>query len=241
MKSVKIYALGLLSLMTTGMFSSCTKTFDEKTVLQTDFSNTALVQVYLATVGASRNYLYVDTKPVNGAPLVTGSIFPATGPGFALTPGVRAFLLRDTLSAATQVPLSFAVNTQAAKNYTVFMYDTISAPKQKTVQTDIVIPKDTSSRIRFANFIYNPTAIPAIDVYSFNRSANIFTNVNVTDVTGYIPYPSGLTTDTLYIRETGTTVNIVKFAVNLTQKRSYTLLWRGSQRGTRTATLFLNF
>jgi len=244
MKSIKLFACGMIGLTSIGLvsISSCTKTFDEKAVVQTDFSNTAKVQVFVATVNAARNYLYVDTKPVNGAPMITGSLFPAVGPGFAATAGVHALLVRDTLSAATQLPLSFAGNFQANKQYTIFLYDTINAPKQKTVITDIVIPADSSARIRFANFVYNPTAVPAIDVYSFNKGANIFTNVAVTDVTNFISYPSRLTTpDTLYIRETGSTTNIIKFAMNLTFKRNYTLIYRGSHRGTRIATLFTNY
>ena len=247
MKSVKIYAIGILCLLSVGLVISCTKSFNEKTVQQSNFNNSTLAQVYVATVNASRNYVYIDTKAVTGALLSSGSVFPSTAYAFKVEPGVRAFLVRDTLSAATQVPLSFAENMQAGKNHTIFMYDTISTPKQKTVITDIVIPSDTSSRIRFANFIYNPTDVPAIDVYSFSKAANIFTNVSVTGVTNFIPYPSAypststLPTDTLYIRETGTTVNILKLAISLTQKRSYTFVYRGSHRGTRVASLFANY
>ena len=242
MKFIKIYAPGIIGLFSVGLVISCTKSFDEKTVQQTDFSNSSLIRVFLATVNASRNYVYVDTKPITGAAIASGGTFPSTGAAYAasIPAGVRAFLIRDTLGTSTQVPLSFAENMQVGKNYSIFMYDTITAPKQKTVETNYVIPADNSCRIRFANFIYNPAIVPAIDVFSFNKNTNIFTNVAVTDVTSFISYPTDVATDTLYFRETGTTTNILKFPVGgtFTAKRSYIFLYRGSHRGTRIFTLY---
>ncbi len=94
----------------------------------------------------------------------------------------------------------------------------------------------------FANFVYSPTAMPAVDVFSFLKNTNLFTNVNVTDVTGFIPYPT-LVTDTLYIRETGTANLIVKVTLSggLPIKRNATLLYRGSFRGTKAVSLFYNY
>lgn len=242
MKSFKIYTAGLIALLSLGvLFSSCEKSAEGKLVTQSDLSNSSLIRVFMATVNASRNYVYVDGNLVTGALLSSGSLFPSSGVYAARIPaGFQNFTVRDTLTATTQVPLSFAENMQVNKNYTIFVYDTISSPKQKTVQTNFVIPTDTTCRIRFANFIYNPTIVPAIDIFSFNRNANIFTNVAVTDVSDFVPYPTGVTPDTLYIRETGTTINIIKVAVGnfFTQKRSYTLVYRGSHRGTRIGTLF---
>jgi hypothetical protein len=242
MQNLNKYTAGLLGLLLTGsIISSCTKSFDEKISLQYDFSNSALVQVFLAVTNASRNYVYVDAQPVNGASLATGSVFPSTGPGFNVSGGVRNFVVRDTITGTTQVALSFAQNFQAGQRYTVFVYDTITSPKQKTVQTNIVIPSDTTCRIRFGNFVYNPNTIPAVDVFSFVRNQNIFTNINVTDVTDFIAYPSNSPIDTLYIRPTGTTTNLFRLPTSgLTQKRSYTVVYRGSDRGTRAASLFLN-
>lgn len=236
---IKLAAIPVLAL---GLLPSCTKNAEGVLEDNSDFSNAALAQVFVATVNASRNYVYVDGFPVNGSTMTSGSLFPGSGPGFKVTPGIKAFLVRDTASTATQVPLSFAENMQFGKTYTVFLYDTITTPKQKTVQTDIVIPSDTTARLRFANFIYNPNAIPAVDVFSFRLNANIFTNVNVTDVTGFITYPSLVSTDTLYVRPTGTSNNNLKVIITggLTPKRSYTVVYRGSDRGVRTASLIAN-
>lgn len=221
---------------------SCTKEASTKLTTETNFTNSSLIRVFVATVNADRNYVYVDGKPINGSKLISGNLFPAAGIYASNIPaGLRAFLVRDTLAAATQIPLSFSENMQVNKNYTIFLYDTISSPKQKTVETKYVVPTDTTCRLRFANFIYNPTIVPAIDIFSFNKNANIFTNVAVTDVTDFITYPNTrIGVDTLYIRETGSATNIIKVVTSgvFQEKRSYTLVYRGSHRGTRVASLF---
>jgi hypothetical protein len=240
-KSLKQYITSsLLFIMAIGFFVSCEKSFDEKTAQQKEFENSSIVQVVVATMNAARNYIYVDTKPVNGSSLVTGSVFPATGYGFVVTPGLRAFLVRDTIRTATQVPLSFPASLQAGKHHTIFLYDTISSPKQKTVVDDIEIPADSTTRLRLANFVYAPFAIPAVDVFSHVLNKNIFTNVPVTEVTGFIPY-MGFHTDTLYFRDAGTQTTHLKLTLSggLTSKRSYTLVYRGSYRAVngRTVTI----
>lgn len=238
-KVINIFSLAGFSIAL--LLSACTKESSTVVTTQTDFNNNSLVRVYIATVNAARNYVYVDSRPLNGSGLASGGIFPASGIYASSIPaGMTNFLVRDTSSTSTQLPLNFAESMQSGKNYTIFVYDTITSPKQKTVQTSFVVPSDTTCRIRFANFIYNPSDVPAIDVYSFNRGANIFTNVPVTGVTDFIAYPSRVATDTLYIRETGTSVNILKLSLTggLADKRSYTVVYRGSHRGTRVVSLF---
>ena len=250
MKRLKIYAYGLIGLLSAGLIVSCTKSFDEKITPLTDFSDKTLAQVFVATVGASRNYVYVDGKAVTGAAMVSGSVFPSTGYAFSVTGGVRSFVIRDTLSTSTQVPLVFAENMQVGKLYTIFAYDTITTPKQVTVPANIVIPADSTARLRFANFVHNSFDVPGVDVFSKRRNANIFTNVRRTEVSGFIPYASASqnplytanSNDTLFIRETGTMNALVTInGFNPTAKRSYTLVYRGSHRGTKTATIFANY
>ena len=215
---------------------------------QKNFSNSSLVQVYVATVNASRNYIYVDAAPITGATLSSGSVFPPGAAAIAasIPSGLRAFLVRDTLAAATQMPLSFAENMQNGKFHTIFLYDTITTPKQKTVQTNIEIPSDTTARIRFANFVYSATAVPAVDIFSKRRNVNLFTNVQVTDVTSFIPIPSAYN-DTFFVRETGTLNQLAALnGLNPTQKRSYTLVFRGRYQSTsgtvvRTLSSFANY
>lgn len=242
MRKTYLSAIGIVSLLTAGLLmNSCTKSFDERRVATTNLSNTSVVQAYVAMVNASRNHIWIDANRVTGTALATAGLFPATGYGFSVTGGTRAFLLRDTSATTTQVQYSFAQELQAGKNYTMFIYDTITSPKQKTVETSIVMPSDTTARLRFANFIYNPNAMVNVDVFSYNNNANVFTNVGLTDVTGFIPFQSGRT-DTLYVRETGTQNLLVKQIVGpFTTKRSYTAVYRGSYRGTRALSTFANF
>ena len=248
MKFIKAYIPGIALLLFSGsVMVSCTKSFDEKQSQQQDFTNSSIMQVYVATVNASRNFLWVDANRINGASLTTGSIFPTTGYGFNVGGGLRNFLVRDTLSTSTQLPYSFAENLQAGKTYTLFMYDTITSPKQKTVLTNIQVPTDTTARIRFAHFPYSPTEVPAVDIFSVKRNANIFTNVSLTEVTDFIPIASAVT-DTFYVRPTGTGTNLQNFnpapapgawtniqaVLTPTIKRSYTLIFRGGYRATTT-------
>lgn len=237
----KIYSFSLIVATGLVVFSGigCRKSIVDTTP-QNDLDNTTFAQVFVATVNASRNFVYADGAQINGVALSSGSVFPGTGLyAFTFPAGLRAFLVKDTLPATTQVPISFAENLQLGKNYTIFMYDTITTPKQKTVLTNIVVPTDSTARLRFANFVYNPTAVPGIDIFSYLRNTNVVTDLKVSEVTDFIPYASGIT-DTLYIRETGTLTNIVKFTSSYTTKRSYTLVYRGSYRGTKLATLFTN-
>lgn len=245
MKSIRLYIPGIISILFTGMLIvSCNKTFDEKIALQTDFTNSSTLQIYNTMVNSTRNFLYVDGKVINGgAPMTPGTLFPATGSGFSVASGDRAFLVRDTLTATTQLPLSFAQNLKAAKSYTLFMYDTITSAMQKIVENNVVVPADTSCRLRFANFVFSKVAIPAIDIYSANKKANLFTNVQITDVTNYIPYPSGII-DTFSVRLTGTNIDLmnitpptplpgnvltpIRSIFTPSAKRSYTFIFRGS-------------
>ena len=225
--------------------TSCTKTFDEKIDLKTDQSGNSLVQVFLATVGSSRNYVYVDAKPVTGAALAYGSLFPASGVGFSVPAGLRDMMVRDTLTATTQTQIAFAQNMQAGMGYTVFVYDTINAAKQKTVQTTLVVPSDTSCRVRFANFAYNGLAVtPSIDIVSTGKNEIVATNVPYTGVTEFIAHPTGLSGEGFQVREAGTS-NILATvsSVSLMAKRSYTVIYRGSHRNSagRVVSVFANY
>ena len=248
MKTTKIFLLGIAGLSAV-LALSCTKTFDEKIAQQNDFSNSSLAQVFIGTANASRNYVYMDGKPVTGALLASGGLFPANGTyAFNVPAGLRSFLIKDTLSTSTQVPLTFAENLQVGKNYTIFTYDTITSPKQITVPNNMPLIKDTSCRIRFANFIYSPTAVPAVDVYSRGKATNVFTNVATNTVTDFIPYPSRLLNDTLDVRETGTTNLVIRLIYSnfFSDRRYYTIAQRGSAQrgtyiGTRTVTTFLSY
>jgi hypothetical protein len=215
------------------LITSCVKQIKDSTPQLNDFSNQSRVQVFNATIAATRNFIYVDGRPVNGVSLIYGGVFPASlNTSFSIPAGFRAFLIRDTLSTSlVQPPMSFAENFQGERTYTIFMYDTVTAAKQKTVQTDIVIPADTTARVRVANFVYFPGVVPGIDIFSKKRNDFIVTNLLPTQVTDFFPYASALN-DTLYVTESGNPSNRLDTlnGFNPTARRSYTLIFRGRWR-----------
>ena len=248
MKHLKIIISSLVVVGVSYMYTSCAKTApDMISATDTNFSNKATVQIIETAVNATRNYVYIDGSAITGTTIGTGSIYPVSGNGFLVSGGLRSFLIRDTLPTAPsptapQVPYTFAENFDAGQHYTIFIYDTVTALKQKTVKDNIVVPTDTTSRLRFANFVYSTVAVPNVDVYSFNRQAVIFSNIPITGVTDFIPYPSRLPLDTLYVRETGTTNVLIKTSTTvLTPKRSYTFVYRGSYKGTKATTLYATY
>ena len=243
MKFLKKINLIFWVLTIAALYMSCTQETPHIAPKSSDVSNSASVQVFSATVKAARNYVYVDGTSVSGIALASGGIFPGTAYSFKVSAGSRAFTIKDTLPTTAQVPLNFTQNIEAGKSYTIFTYDTITSPKQTTVLNNIVIPTDTSSRLRFANFVYNTTPVANVDVFSFRKPGTpVFANVATNQVTEFIPYSSGIT-DTLYVYAAGTTSPlIVKQVVqSLVPTRSYTSVYNGSYRGTKVISTFASY
>jgi hypothetical protein len=244
MKSVKTIISVLAVWAACSFYLSCSREIPRVAGFNADSSNAATVQVFNATVRAARNYVYVDGIPASGVALAYGGVFPATSYAVKVTPGLRLFTIRDTLSTTTQTPINFSQQVALNKSYTIFTYDTITAAKQLTITNNIVVPTDTVAMLRFGNFIYNTTAVPAVDVYSFRRgvAAPVFSNVATTQVTDFIRYQSGVT-DTLYVYATGTTSPLLvkQLIPNLTPSRSYTAVYNGSFRGTKQISTFVTF
>ena len=243
MKILKICisALGITSLCS--LYISCSRETPLLATTVSDFSNSATVQVFSATVKSARNFVYVDGNPVSGTGVSFGGVFPGTAYSIKLPAGSHTFLIKDTLPTTTQPALTFTQALNAGKSYTIFTYDTIPTIQQVTVVNNIVVPTDTSSRLRFANFVYNTTALPNVDVYSYRRGATpIFTNVPTLGVTDFIPYAAGLS-DTLYVYATGTTSPLIvkQLVTSLTQTRSYTSVYSGSYKGTKAISTFANY
>lgn len=226
MKQYIIKSLAFASLAVI-LFAACKKDLTLFHTEQQDLSNKAMVKVYSSTLGANRNYVYFDNLPVTGAGIAYGNLFPSVSFYAAIRPGNLSVEIRDTLLTTTQNAIRYSSNFQAGKYYTIFTYDTLNAAKQVTVEDNIVVPNDTTARIRFANMIYSRTAVPAVDIYSIKQKANIFTNVPVTGVTNFIPFASDIS-DTLFVRATGTTTDLTQLnAIVAREKRSYTVVFRG--------------
>lgn len=250
MKFQKIIISNLLVMAVASMYLSCTR--DTPAIAARSGVNyTSTVQVFSAMLKAARNYVYVDGVPVSGTTHSYQGVFPGTAYGFDIGASAHTFLIKDTLPATTQVPLTFTQTLEVGKSYTIFTYDTITSPKQVMVLNNIDIPKDTTCRLRFANFVYNPLPVPNVDVYSFRRGGvggmgalPVFANVPTYGVTDFVPFASQQT-DTLYVYATGTTTLMVKqFVTSLTPQRFYTACYNGSYRGaisTRAVTTFANY
>jgi hypothetical protein len=232
-----IYVISFLmgSLLTV----SCKKEFKKLVNEETDLGGKALLKVFNGAVNTNRNYVYIDNIPVTGSILAYGALFPSTGYTATVEPGTRSVVVKDTLATTTQNAVTVSSNFEAGKNYTLFTYDTVNAVKAKLVPDEIEIPADTTARLRFVNLIFNSTPLPNVDLFSTRRNANIFSNVTLAQVTNFIPYASN-SVDTLYVRATGTTTNLTPlFAIRPTQKRSYTVVYRGRYGTTTPSTAAL--
>lgn len=198
----------------------------------------ALVKVYNAALNTSRNFMFVDNTLVTGITFAYGGLFPSTGYSAALVPGSRSILIKDTLSTTTQNQLSFTSNFEAGKNYTIFMYDSTTTVKQKTISDVLLTPSAGNGGLRFANFIFSKTSVPNVDVFSKRQNKNIFSNIAPTGVTGFIPYQADFN-DTFYVRAAGVTAtNLATLnGLSLTEKRSYTLVFRGGYQSASGATI----
>lgn len=238
MKISKKYIAAVL-MVGSVLLLSCKKEFKKLIVEDTNLSGKAFLKVYNSAVNTNRNYVYVDNVPITGSIMAYGAVFPSTGYTGVLEPGSHTILVKDTLATSTQKPVSFTSTFEPGKNYTLFTYDTVNAVKYKLVTDVIEIPADTSSRMRFANMIYSSTALPNVDLFSVRKNANIFTNVALGQVTDFIPYASN-SIDTIYVRATGTTTNLTPLGtIRLTQKRSYTIVYRGRYETTTPSTAAL--
>ncbi|NDC76557.1 MAG: DUF4397 domain-containing protein [Chitinophagia bacterium] len=239
-----IPVLGILA--TILLLSACEKETKLYLSEQTDLSGKAFIKVYSATLNATRNYVYIDNIPVTGAGIAYGGLFPSISYYSAINPGTRNIEIRDTLLTTTQTPVKFSNTFDAGSNYTIFTYDTITATKQLVVKDNIEVPKDSTARIRFANLIFARTAVPAVDIFSIKRQANIFSNVATNAVTGFIPFATDIA-DTLFVRAAGTTTNLTQLnGILPREKRSYTVVFRGNYQVTsgtsaRTLTSFTTY
>lgn len=219
--SAAIAALAVIS-------ASCTKKTGKEVAQETtNFSNKTLVQVYNATVNAASTHVFIDGRQVTGSAMSYATLFPSSAYAFTVEPGLRAFSIRSTTTGTTQAPIIFSENLDVSKNYTIFTYDTSTAAKQITVENKIVVPSDTTARIKFANLSWlKAGAAPNVDVFSKLRGENVFSNIAPTQVTDYIPYAAAIS-DSLIVRQAGTTVGLDTAVFNFMRKRSYTLVYRG--------------
>lgn len=223
-------------------FVACEKDYAGRVNIQPNLlpsSGQASLQYYNGTLNSVRTYVYIDNILVSGTATTysTSPLYPGTSPSYMIvSPGAKTITIKDTLATTTQPSVSVSGNLDAGANYTVFSYDTLNKAKAFLVKDNIVVPTDTTSRVRFVNLIYSATAVPNVDIFSVRRQQNIFSNVAVNAVTEFIPFfAASPTSDTLHVRATGTTTNLASLnGFNPTRQRSYTLVFRGRYQTTGT-------
>jgi hypothetical protein len=250
-KMLPIIFTGLLALG----FVACEKDYQGRLNLQTNpglTSDKASLQYYNATLNSVRTYVYIDNVLLSGtaSTYATTPLYPGTSPSYIVVqPGTRSVVIKDTLATTTQPALTVSGSFDAGAKYTIFSYDTLNRAKALLVKDNVVIPADSTSRVRFVNLIYSATTVPNVDIYSVRRAQNIFTNVALSASTDFIPFFSGApVSDTLHVRATGTTTNLASLnSFNPLRQRSYTLVFRGRYQTTgttgvaRTLTSFLTY
>lgn len=225
-KYIRLIFLSAAGLIT---IFSCKKDYS-KTVADyvPNFESNAFIKVINGTVGSAGTYVYqtaVD-QPLSGYAMSSLGYFPSTTTYATLTPGNRTIIIKDTSSTSVQKQISYSGDFAVGNYYTIFLYDTSATAKYLVVQDKIQIPTDTTARIRFANLIYSSTPVSNVDIFSTRMNTNLFTNVNVGQVTDFTPFASR-NTDTLYVRPTGTTTNLAQASITPTAGRSYTAVFEG--------------
>ena len=208
-------------------------------------AGTTYMKVYVASPGVLRNYVFVNDRQVTGAALASGGLFPlsSASPGILfqhnnlfsvqqneIKPIPQRITIRDTALVTTQPVTNLVTNLETLSYYTLFLTDSSLRPNPLLVKDNIVPVADTTARIRFANLPFSPLAIPNMDIFSVKANANIFSNVPIQTITDFRAYASALN-DTLHVRAAGTTTNLASInGIVTTQKRYYTLVFRGSYR-----------
>ena len=229
---MKLFKIITAALCIGMLLNSCKKKFEYVINPDTTLAGKSMVRVYNTALGTSNNFVFVDNININGNQLFYPSLFPSTAYYAAVDAGNRNFVIKDTVPGTIQNNLSFAANLEPGKKYTIFTYDTVTSVKYTIAEDNIVVPTDTTSRIRFVNLVFSSTPVPNVDIFSKKLNTNLFTNIAVGSVSDFMAYPSSYG-DTLLIRETGTVNQLVQVNnVNLTQRRNYTLAFRGRYQST---------
>ncbi len=220
----------LLLLSLAGLaFHGCSKEFNDPTLRNDDLGGMATVKVYNFAMGTVRNNVFIDGV----RQMRTAFAYAANSPahsgdlGFALNPGVRSIIIRDTLATSTQPVLNFSIDAKAGKSYSVFMYDTLATSKQIFTENNFTLPTGGQSSYRFANFVYSKTMLPPVKLVSKAAGGDVFDNVALTGITPYTTVMGGVS-DSLFVYNSVNNQLLTAFAFTPTAGRVYTLVYRGS-------------
>ena len=183
--------------------------------------------------------VYVGANKVNGTLFTYNSAFPAAAINVNTYASVPAGNQQIRLSLpGKSVTDSFTILTlsktlESGKYYTFFITDSLTAQQNPTkiwAEDANFLSDDTMQyKIRFAHAILNDTAGKNVDVYSYRKGGNIFSNISPGTVTDFISLPAPTVLDTISIRRPGTGFELAKLTnVSIVKGRSYTILYKGS-------------
>jgi hypothetical protein len=183
--------------------------------------------------------VYVGANKVNGTLFTYNSSFPAATINvntYAVVPAgsqqIRLSLPgKNTVDSFTIMTLTKTL--EAGKYYTFFITDSLNAQQNPTKiwvdDANFLSDDTTQNRIRFAHTILNDTAGKNVDVYSYRKAGNIFSNISPGTVTDFIALPAPTTLDTISIRRPSTGFELARInGVSIVKGRSYTILYKGS-------------
>jgi Domain of unknown function (DUF4397) len=230
----------LLGFAAITLFTSCEKKYEVKTAVFATSDDMAQLRIVHAAPFFRRVFgrqdsfhVYVNDQKVNNTFLTYGSIFPAqtTNPYIAIKPGTTniRFVQYGVVLIDSSTITALSKTTEAGKKYTLIINDSLANNKenQQMWMVDNFTTPDTSFyNVRFVNTVLNDVA--NVDVYSFRRAANIFTNVSKASISQFLRLPSSTTSDTISVRTTGTATEIARLnTMPVNSRRSYTIYYRG--------------
>lgn len=206
--------------------------------------------------GADSFNIYVNGVKINGSQLTYNSVFPAAianlYAGVPAGPQSIRITVNGKLTPDSITLGSLNKTLDAGSYYSFIITDEAlgaNEARQMFIKDNFALVDTNNFTVRFVNAVLNDAG--PVDVYSFRRAANIFTNVAPATATPFVnlsyTLPTSLLSDTLYVRATGTLTDIAKVTVNASSAiffnrgRAYTLLYKGQfgVTGTKARALIL--
>ena len=239
--------LFILSVVTAGILAGCDKELQEDapSQLMDPGSNSQIRVVHLspsfATITGQPEAFnfFVSGAKVNSAAIAYSGMFPGQSTGYiGVTSGLHWFrVVRPGVNTTDSITIhTFQKVLEPGQRYSYLVTDSFRSTnesRQMLLKDNFNDPVPGNYAVRFVHAVLNDTAGKTVDVYSFRRKQNIFTNVKIGDATGFLELgPSG--NDTLSIRRPGVTtwgggvgelarLNAIPFASG----RVYTVVYRG--------------
>jgi hypothetical protein len=202
----------------------------------------AAVTATNGTVSGTGFRITMDGNKLNGAQntaantntLIWGGVYPPTSGAYAfLPPGLHNFkfiMNRITSGAFAPITGDEVFNTSLAlvpgKKYSMFIADPYGPPGVYTIEDNFKEPSLDKYGVRFINLCAD--AASRFDVTSARLGQVLFSNVGYKEMKDFIYLPTNTITDTLYLRNAGTTTVVAQLpGFNGRSQRVYTLYARG--------------